>query len=258
MKTLYSKKYGCDLIRFTHSRKAAIHASTKLDHKLRYLSLHDNRYLRYFEGHTDAVTSLCKCPQSDTFISCSRDNTFIAWDLRSPSPQALLHTQNNCICTYDTEGLAVAIGVGSKTLNLYDPTAYDKGPFESWSIGHPEFMGEWTDLKFSADGERIVITTTSNFIFVVHAFKGEVLHVLRDFSNDKGLRMVASITPDGEFLVCGSDNGQVHVWNLKTGGKVIVHEGHPDNPVQNVGFNPRKIMMASTCSTVAMWIPEKY
>lgn len=257
VKTLYSKKYGCDLLRFTHSRKAAIHASTKLDNKIRYLSLHDNKYLRYFQGHTDVVTSLCQCPQNDTFISCSRDNTFIAWDLRSPSPQALLHTNQECICAYDTEGLVVAIGIGSRTLKLYDPTCYDKGAFETWVVSHPEFSGEWSHIEFSADGERIVISTTSNFIFVIHAFKGDVLYVFRDFSNQLGLRMVSSITPDGEFLVGGSDNGQLHIWSLKTGGKVVIREGHAENPVQNVGFNPRKMMCASTCSTVAMWIPDE-
>ena len=42
------------------------------DHSLRYLALKDNRYLRYFQGHTARVTSLCMSPKSDMFISTAQ------------------------------------------------------------------------------------------------------------------------------------------------------------------------------------------
>lgn len=69
--TLYSKKYGVTLARFTHHKNNVIYASTKEDGNdrsrprffyktvkilskidtLRYLSIHDNKYIRYFRGH---------------------------------------------------------------------------------------------------------------------------------------------------------------------------------------------------------------
>lgn len=52
LKTLYSKKYGISHARFTHKSTNIIHASTKNDHALRYHSMHDNKYLAYFQGHT--------------------------------------------------------------------------------------------------------------------------------------------------------------------------------------------------------------
>lgn len=42
------------------------------DHSLRYLAVHDNRYLRYFQGHTARVTTLCMSPKSDAFISTAQ------------------------------------------------------------------------------------------------------------------------------------------------------------------------------------------
>ena len=47
-----SKKYGVDRIQFTHSPTTAIHCSRKMDDTIRYLSLNDNKYIRYFPGHT--------------------------------------------------------------------------------------------------------------------------------------------------------------------------------------------------------------
>ena len=66
LKTLYSKKYGCSCVTFTHASQAVVYASKvkaaskdpRKDHALRYHSLHDNTYLRYFVGHTKQVVSV--------------------------------------------------------------------------------------------------------------------------------------------------------------------------------------------------------
>lgn len=42
------------------------------DQWIRYLSTHDNSYLRYFKGHESTVTSLCMSPRSDTFLSAAQ------------------------------------------------------------------------------------------------------------------------------------------------------------------------------------------
>lgn len=55
-KTCFSKKYGVSNAVFTHHPSAILYASTRGgNHALRYLSLHDNKYLRYFNGHRAKV-----------------------------------------------------------------------------------------------------------------------------------------------------------------------------------------------------------
>ena len=54
------------------------------DHAVRYHSLHDNTYLRYFKGHTDAVTSIAMNSTNDCFLTGSADLTVRMWDLRTP------------------------------------------------------------------------------------------------------------------------------------------------------------------------------
>ena len=43
-----SQKYGVDLVHFTHAKNAVVYASNKegKDQAVRYLSLHDNKYLK--------------------------------------------------------------------------------------------------------------------------------------------------------------------------------------------------------------------
>jgi COMPASS component SWD2 len=85
-KELKSQKYGNALARFTHNSSNIIYASTKVDHGIRYLCMHDNSFIRYFKGHEDRVTSLSLSPGSDHFLSASLDNTVRLWDCRSPNP----------------------------------------------------------------------------------------------------------------------------------------------------------------------------
>src|SRR5665811_50985 len=54
-RTCFSKKYGVNLATFTHNPTSILYASTKLSNDLRYLSIHDNKYIRYFSGHTEKV-----------------------------------------------------------------------------------------------------------------------------------------------------------------------------------------------------------
>ncbi|GBM94472.1 WD repeat-containing protein 82, partial [Araneus ventricosus] len=126
-RTLQSKKYGVDLIRYTHAPNTAIHSSTKVDDNVRYLSLHDNKYIRYYQGHTKKVVSLCMSPVDDTFMSSSLDKTIRIWDLRSPNCQGVMHLPGNrSVVNYDPEGLIFAVGLNSELVKLYDLKSFDK------------------------------------------------------------------------------------------------------------------------------------
>lgn len=90
-----SQKYGCDLVHFTHAPNTIVYASNKegKDHAIRYMSLHDNKYLKYFSGHSGKVVSLSVSPVDDTMISGSLDRTVRLWDLRSPDCVGLMQCQ---------------------------------------------------------------------------------------------------------------------------------------------------------------------
>ena len=122
-KTLNCEQYGVGLIHFTHpTNTAAIHSSTKLDDAIRHISLQNNKYVRYFSGHSQKVVTLSKSPKDDTFISGALDKTIRLWDLRCQSHQGLglMHLRGNPVTAYDPEGVIFAIGINSEYLRLYD------------------------------------------------------------------------------------------------------------------------------------------
>lgn len=180
-RTINSKKYGVDLIHFTHSSNTVIHSSTKVDDNIRYLSLHDNKYLRYFSGHTKKVISLCISPSDDTFLSGSLDKTLRLWDLRSPNCQGVMQSSNRPIAAYDPEGVVFATGVNSECVKLYDLRSFDKGPFITFKL-HQEKECDWTGLKFSRDGKTILISTNGPIVRLIDSFQGTPLQTFSGIS----------------------------------------------------------------------------
>lgn len=121
-KTFYSRKYGVSHVRFTHGRSNIIHASSRPgENDIRYHSMHDNKYLLYFRGHTARVHSLQMHPTEDSFISAGDDGTVRMYDLRNPKPKALLSEIGaSCLAAFDNSGAVFAVASGThRTVALY-------------------------------------------------------------------------------------------------------------------------------------------
>nr|CAG4642543.1 EOG090X073E [Evadne anonyx] len=257
-RTVNSKKYGVDLVHFTHAKNTAIHASTKVDDTIRYLSLHDNKYIRYFPGHTKKVVALSMSPVDDMFLSGSMDKTLRLWDLRSPNCQGLMHLASRPVAAFDPEGLIFAAGVNSESVKLYDLRSFDKGPFASFRLA-AEKGCEWTGLKFSPDGKTILLSTNGTVIRLVDAFHGNPLQTFSvlgsfnfNFCSQQFLNLTALFSP----RVTGSTDGRVHVWSTESGAKVCSFNADHTGPVQCVQFNPKFMMLASGCTNMAFWLPD--
>lgn len=253
-RTLNSKKYGVDLIRYTHAVNTALHSSTKIDDTIRYLSLHDNKYIRYFPGHTKKVVCLCMSPINDTFLSGSLDKTIRLWDLRSQNCQGMMHLPGRPVTTFDPEGLIFAAGINSECVKLYDLRSFDRGPFATFKLPQDKDC-DWTGMKFSPDGKLIVISTNGQVIRLIDAFQGTPLQTFVGHTNTRGIPLEVSFSPDSQFVFSGSTDGRVHCWNTETGVKVTTMSCDHPGPVQCVGFNPKYMMLATACTNMAFWLP---
>ena len=261
LKTLLSKKYGCHLARFTHHNASIIYASTKGDDTIRYLSTHDNQFLRYFKGHTAAVTSLALCPASDTFISGSLDNTVRLWSLSSPSPQGRLNLATPTLTTYDPSATVIAIASPStSSILLYDLRNYDKPPFATFDLrtldALPAIMAsplaggggaprDWTKLEFSNDGKSLLVGTNNTLgHLLLDAFSGELKALLQrppqylplNISNLRATPWPPMNAPSGQGDVCFSADGRYVVGGSGGERDAVVWDvqGHVDEETKSL------------------------
>ncbi|PRD28492.1 UNVERIFIED_CONTAM: Wdr82 [Trichonephila clavipes] len=253
-RTLHSKKYGADLVRFTHNENSAVHSSTKIDDTIRYLSLHDNKYIRYFPGHTKKVTSLSMSPVEDSLLSSSLDKSVRLWDVRSPNCQGFLTENGKPVVCFDPEGLSFAVAVNSEEIRLYDMRSFDKGPFNTF-LPFKERNSDWTCMKYSPDGKMIMISTNGSDVHLLDAYNGRPLTTFASRVNSKGIPLEASFSPDSQFVFSGSTDGAIHVWNSETGlREAVLHCGYT-NPVHCVQFSPKYMMLVSASTQMAFWTP---
>ena len=259
-RTLNSKKYGCDLIQFTHAANAVIHSSNKVDDQIRYLSLHDNKYLRYYGGHTKRVVALQMSPIDDTFISGALDKTIRLWDLRSPTCQGLMHMTGRPVAAFDPEGLIFAAGIDSSVVKLYDLRSFDKGPFATFRDPKRQapLTGDFQVLKFSPDGKQIGISTTAGHVFLLDAYTGQELYSLKVPVNTvpgRSSNVDLTFTPDSQFLLVGGGDGRIHVFQCASGMRITHLDGPHPTACRTLAFNPKYMMLASACKITAFWTP---
>jgi len=64
--------------------------ATKKNNLILYWSIHENKIIKMFKGHTDTykisllrISSLIICPKNDTFLTTSHDNTMRLWNLNT-------------------------------------------------------------------------------------------------------------------------------------------------------------------------------
>ncbi|KAF7955758.1 hypothetical protein EAE96_004681 [Botrytis aclada] len=285
-----SAKYGCNHAMFGHAEHCIIHSSTKKDHKIRYLSAHDNSYIRYFEGHEQNVTCLSLHPGQDNFISCSEDNTLRIWDAASNNPSGILNLTGVHLVAWDPSGnVFAAASPLAQTILLYDFRNFDKEPFATFDIlpycqeFSPQAVGRgWNKLAFSNDGKHLLLGTTGNGHFLLDAFDGHLKAFLRrdrggarrlgagdhnpdnlDPSSSEYLHTTAGdccFTPDGRFVISGSRGKNILVWDTlaATTNRVLspLHELDYPGETAIVAFNPKYNHFATADQEVLFWVPN--
>ncbi|KAG9129903.1 hypothetical protein Leryth_007001 [Lithospermum erythrorhizon] len=242
LKTINSKKYGVDLVRFTSHPSTVIYSSKNgWDESLRLLSLHDNK-----------VVSLSLCSRSECFISGSLDRTVLLWDQRVEKCQGLLHVQGRPATAYDDQGLVFAIAFGGY-IRLFDVRKFEKGPFDIFSTG-----GDVSDanvVKFSNDGRLMLLTTSGGFIHVVDSFHGNLLSQYNVKPVSSGSTLEASFSPEGMFLISGSGDGSVYAFSVRSGKEVaswMSTEAEP--PV--LRWAPGSLMFVTGSTELSFFVPD--
>eukprot|EP00897_Mesotaenium_endlicherianum_P011025 jgi/Mesen1/9951/ME000071S09362 len=254
VKTIHSRKYGVDQVCFTHHPSSVVYSSKNgWDESLRYLSLHDNRYVRYFKGHRDRVVSLCMSPKNDMFMSGGLDHTVRLWDLRTTACQGQMRVRGRPAVSFDQQGLVFAVAMEGGAVKLFDVRSYDKGPFDTFLVGGD--TEEVTGMKFSNDGKLMLLSTTSSRIHILDAYTGEKVHTFAVVPDADGAALEASFSPDGGFVVSGSGDGSLRAWNCQSGQQVASWNNLAGVPAV-VKWAPRRLLLASASLVLSFWIPD--
>ncbi|RHZ25248.1 hypothetical protein DYB31_008591 [Aphanomyces astaci] len=251
-KNIHTKQYGAEIVRFTHHPDCMIWSSQNDfdDHAIRYHSVYDNKFLRYFSGHTKKVTSLMMHPTADEFLTASMDSTFRMWDIRVKTATGLLNCgENNTAISaaYDSDGLVFGVYTGDSLVRMYDARNYNDGPFAKFSLHEESIESALRPLlqsrqfkakldvhaiQFSPDQQHILLNTNAGLLVQLDAFEG---------------KLVRSIVR--------ADDGSMTIYNANTGAVTAAAKPGHIGPVMDVQWNPQRHLIASVHANTIFWMP---
>jgi len=224
-----------------------------------YWSLHNNEVIFSFLGHSDLITSINMSPITDLFLTTSRDKTSRLWDLKQRKCLCIFQESNHAV--FDSSGKVIASVTFENDksqekvinyINLYATDSVENGPFKVFKI---DSGNEIKEMKFSNDENFLICTTIDNMILVIDSFEGKVLKKLTADINESDIHFKADISPDSKYIVSGSENGKIFIWNVNDGEVVTTLNCHPQSTTF-VKFSPKHCLLASSCKNLVLWHPD--
>jgi len=283
---------------------------------LRELDLYTCQFTRCFKTGA-RISQLEVHPLGDCFLSCGVDGAVRVFDkdsgefggnkslpsyiLRSstdahdPSPVSAssmggagggsAHTQT--CAAIEPQGTVSAVSLGDKIIRFYD--------CRNWM--QPYGICDLSGVVMPSDAEITALTWDPHSCCVLAATDSHQLLLINSVTKRVECQFPFGIpqhnltrhrspgrpvfSPDGNFLLCGGQDGNVHMWNVRDvlakaagdaergalaevpGSQVPVASdkwahalgGHQGTPLA-LAFNPRWNMFASACINVALWCPS--
>lgn len=134
-KMIRLQNQGIRLVKSTHHTHCVLftpgsNSGVPMKNDVYYLSVHDNKLLRKFEGHTGVITSMSMSPVDDTFLTSCVDGTVKLWDCGKPGNSLAEMklpdiVEGSPLAAFDSTGLVFGItgvmrgGEGYVSLNFF-------------------------------------------------------------------------------------------------------------------------------------------
>lgn len=282
------EREGIRLVESTHHNHCVLYSGNGVKeeppikrHAVHYLSLHDNKILRNFSGHTGEISNISMSTVDDTFLTSGADRTVRLWSLEKAGCVAEMLLPPNVLegssshAFFDSTGMV--FGVSAQTadaqlINLYDARNYGAGPFSEMKVTQASIdsavqgtglspkttvqlsYAPWRSLSFNASGKQLLVLADGGVGFVVDGYEGTIDSVLlaKGAGSSSAPPLGACFTPDGQNVLGGNSDGTVTCWEAKSGKILGTLEGHT-GPVRGVACNPKFAQFASSCSNTALW-----
>ena len=233
--------------------------------------------IRQLSGHTEIVNCLAFSPDSQILASGSQDKTIKLWNLLNgelihtfQNPSGLVYSLAFTHDGYLIAGSDWAIDVYRVENRRFDDTLSDLFKDKVAIMSHSKdrdlyLIGDFSGtLKlFDVKGDKITeplegkITQLLDAVIIpptqIAASEEEGLRVW-DFDSktviytlsDLPIATKLALSPDGQTLASGHDDGTIRLWDLNTGKLIRILKKHP-NLIFSIAFSPDGKTLASGC-----------
>ncbi|KXJ15044.1 autophagy-related protein 16-1 [Exaiptasia diaphana] len=209
--TMHGCTYAVTSVQFDVQEKLILAASN--DQACRVWTVADERLRHTLTGHQSKVmTAKFMGSDASKVVSGSHDRTLKIWDLRSKACIRTIFAGSSCndLVINELIGSQIISGHFDKRVRFWDSRS-------DTSVGEITLQGKVTSLDLSPDMNQVLASTRDDTVKVIDLRMSQVVSTC---SGD-GFRLAtdwtrACFSPDGQYVMCGSQDGSVYIWNNST------------------------------------------
>jgi len=266
IKTLNNKLTKISKLRFTHCNTAVVFVGGVAPYDLYYWSIYENEIVKVFKGSLEhKLNDLVVNPVNDLAVTVDAAGCLRIYSLHSAKAEpAIVMDYNNQVTdlaanfNYFGTVLVVAIayvdqnGEKLSKVEFHDMRDKYNGVFFRIFL---EDACPVKSIQHDQDGRLIACLQSSGALTLINALDGSIFKTIRGAIPMSVHLPEFSFSPDSRFILAGSEQGQIKVFEVESGKEIAKYSGH-SKPCLSVKFSPAHVMFASACQNVIFWIPK--
>ncbi|KAF9052998.1 WD40 repeat-like protein [Panaeolus papilionaceus] len=229
------------------------------------------------DRHSETVTAISWLPDGSGFISGGLDRKIIIWNtdgqVRDSWGTTTIRLTDLAVTPDYTHIVAVGMesdippraqngdassvatnGTPPNPSRTHKIIVYDVSTKDTKSLTRLD--GELTSVQISQDSQYALINHSPNEVHLWDIHSGRVARKYSGQSQGRHVIRSCFGGVDGNFVVSGSEDGNVYVWHRETTTLLEILSGHGEGSVNSVAWNPVNERMFASCSddrTIRIW-----
>ncbi|KAA8900731.1 WD40-repeat-containing domain protein [Sphaerosporella brunnea] len=241
--------HGYSVLSLACSHDNTVFASSGGDKLVFLWDVSTGTTVRRFEGHWGQINAVAFNADSSVLVSGSYDATVRFWDLKSQAKKPVQTLEDakdavSDVVLYGHEVLAASVDGRVRAYDLRMGRCFV-------DVVSPAPL---TCVRVSRDGRAMLVSALDGTVRLLDRDNGGLLKAYKGHKNSE-LRVRCAFAQAEEFVVSGSEDGEVWVWDLLEGRLVDRLKAHAGKAVTCVEFSPVKKQMvtAGADGTAVVW-----
>ncbi|KAM6223953.1 WD repeat-containing protein 5B [Rhynchocyon petersi] len=253
-KTLFGHSLEISDVAWSSDSSRLVSASD--DKTLKIWEVSSGKCLKTLKGHTNYVFCCNFNPASNLIVSGSFDESVKIWEVKTGRCLKTLcaHSDPVSAVHFNCNGSLIVSGSYDGLCRIWDAAsgqclktlAMDENPPVSF-------------VHFSPNGKYILISTLDNTLKLWDYSRGRCLKTYTGHKNERYCIFASFSVTGGKWIVSGSEDHLVYIWNLQTKEIVQKLQGHTDVVIAAT-CHPTENIIASAAlgndKTIKLWMND--